>query len=66
MATELAPNIKVGTMVEMRKTHPCGKDNRLFRVVYIGSRIELECSACKHRVFLDFDVFNNKLKRIIE
>jgi len=66
MSETLDSRINVGMMVEMRKSHPCGKSSFLFEVLYIGTRIELKCIACSHRMFLDFDVFNRKLVKIVE
>ncbi len=35
---------EAGTILRLRKKHPCGND--LWRVLSIGSQIELECLGC--------------------
>ena len=63
---ELEKDILVGTKVRLRKSHPCGKENRVFLVYYIGNRVELQCIVCSHRFFLDREVFSKNFVEVVE
>ena len=62
---ELDERVVVGVKVKLKKAHPCGKDNKIFTIFYIGNRIELQCIECQHRFFLDRESFLEKLVEII-
>lgn len=42
--------IKVGDLIELRKTHPCG--GKVWEVVRIGLDIGLVCQKCGRKVFI--------------
>ncbi len=46
-------DIAVGDIIEMKKPHPCGKENnKLFRVLRIGMDFKLSCMGCGHEIML--------------
>ena len=46
-------DIRLGDILEMKKTHPCGKDNNTqFLVLRIGMDFRLKCQGCGHEVML--------------
>lgn len=56
-------NVKVGDVVQMRKTHPCGSDRW---VVYrVGADIGLRCTGCSRRVMLPRRKFERAARRIV-
>lgn len=46
-------DIRLGDILEMKKPHPCGKDNnKQFLVLRIGMDFRLKCQGCGHEVML--------------
>ena len=54
----------VGTIVEMKKGHPCG-ENR-WEIVRLGADIKIKCVKCGRVVMIPRIEFNKKIKKIIE
>jgi hypothetical protein len=57
-------NYTIGTIVEMKKAHPCGTNK--WEVVRVGADIKIKCLNCNHTVMLPRVEFNRKLKKILE
>ena len=57
-------NYTIGTIVEMKKAHPCGTNK--WEVVRVGADIKIKCLNCNHTVMLPRVEFNRKLKKIHE
>ncbi len=55
---------ELGTLVEMKKQHPCG--NNIFKVVRIGVDIKIECCNCGRTIMLPRIDFNKKIKKVLE
>ncbi len=53
----------VGTILTMKKPHPCGANN--WSVVRLGADIKIKCLNCGHVVMLPRVEFNKKIKKII-
>ncbi|MBQ7137249.1 MAG: DUF951 domain-containing protein [Bacilli bacterium] len=53
----------VGTVVEMKKGHPCGENK--WEVIRIGADIKIKCVKCGRIVMIPRVEFNKKLKKII-
>ncbi len=46
-------DIRVGDILEMKKNHPCGKENsKRFLVLRIGMDFKLRCMACGHEIMI--------------
>jgi hypothetical protein len=56
-------DIRVGDIVQMRKTHPCGSDR--WRVYRVGADVGLRCLGCDHLVMLPRRKFERGVKRIV-
>ena len=57
-------NYKLGSIVEMKKQHPCGTN--LWQITRLGADIKIECLNCKRSVMIPRVEFNKKLKKIVE
>lgn len=57
-------NYKLGSIVIMKKGHPCGGNE--WEVVRVGADIKIKCRNCGHIVMLPRIEFNKKLKKIVE
>lgn len=55
---------KIGSIVTMKKEHPC-KTNE-FEVTRVGADIKIKCIKCGRSIMLPRIEFNKKLKRIIK
>jgi len=59
----MAMEIKLGDVVRLRKTHPCGASE--WRVVRVGADIGLRCLKCRRRILLKRSVFERRVKAFI-
>lgn len=57
-------NYDVGSIVEMKKTHPCGSNK--FEIIRVGVDIKIKCCGCGHVIMLDRLQFNKKIKKVLE
>lgn len=57
------PELGIGDVVRMRKSHPCGGFE--WRVVRLGADIGLECLTCGHRIMLERRALKHRMKVII-
>lgn len=55
---------KLGSIVVMKKEHPC-KTNR-FEVVRVGADIKIKCINCGRSIMMDRIEFDKKLKKVEE
>ncbi len=56
-------NYSIGTIVEMKKTHPCG-DNK-WEIIRLGADIKIKCVKCGRVVMIPRIEFNKKIKKIV-
>lgn len=56
--------IEVGTIVTMKKGHPCGANE--WEVVRLGVDIKLKCCNCSRIVMMPRIEFNKKMKKILK
>ena len=56
--------IRLGDVVQMRKTHPCGSDR--WTVIRVGADIKIKCSGCERIVMMDRADFVKRRKKLIE
>ena len=54
----------VGTIVTMKKGHPCGANE--WEIVRIGADIKIKCVNCGRLVMMSRIEVNKKLKKIIK
>lgn len=55
--------VKLGDLVQMRKTHPCGSDR--WMVIRVGADIKIRCQGCGRIVMMDRADFTKRVKKII-
>ena len=53
-------NYKLGSIVIMKKTHPCG--NNRFEIVRLGADIKIKCLECGRCIMLPRIEFNKKIR----
>ena len=56
-------DIRVGDVVQMRKTHPCGSDQ--WRIYRVGADVGIRCLGCGRRTMLPRRKFERAVKRIL-
>ena len=54
---------KLGSIVVMRKEHPCG--NNEWEITRVGADIKIKCLGCGRSIMLSRVDFNKKIKRVI-
>ena len=55
--------LRLGDLVQMRKTHPCGSDR--WRIIRVGADIKIKCSGCNRIVMFDRQVFLKRMKKLL-
>lgn len=56
-------DIKLGSIVEMKKPHPCGSNQ--FLITRIGIDFKIKCCKCNREVMLPRIKVEKNIKRII-
>ena len=57
-------NYELGSIVTMKKAHPCGTNE--WEIVRIGADIKIKCIKCGRIVMIPRIEFNKKLKKVIK
>ena len=60
----MATNLKVGSVVEMRKAHPCGANK--WKIIRYGADVKLKCLGCEHVVMMERPKFQKRVKKVLE
>lgn len=55
--------MKVGDILELKKTHPCGE--KRFRVMRVGSEVRILCSGCGRDMVLDRVKLEKAIRKLI-
>ena len=55
---------KLGSIVIMKKPHPCGTNK--WQIMRVGADIKIKCLECNHLIMLPRIEFNKKIKKVIE
>ena len=53
---------KLGSVVIMKKPHPCGTN--LWDIIRVGADIKIKCLNCGRTIMLPRVEFNKKLKKV--
>lgn len=53
----------IGSIVEMKKAHPCGTNN--WEITRVGADIKIKCTNCGRTIMIPRIEFNKKLKKIV-
>lgn len=62
---EIIP-IALYDIVEMKKEHPCNNRSKKFQIMRVGADVKIKCLGCGRVMMLDRDVFNHKVKKVLE
>ena len=54
---------KLGSVVVMKKQHPCGTNE--FEITRVGADIKIKCCNCERCIMLPRIEFNKKIKKVI-
>lgn len=57
-------DIRLQDTVQMKKPHPCGSS--IWVVTRVGADIKIKCQGCGRVVMLEREVFEKRLKKIID
>lgn len=57
-------NYKLGSIVVMKKNHPCGENKWI--ITRIGVDIKIKCMKCNREIMLSSLDFEKKLKKVVE
>lgn len=57
-------NYGLGSIVEMKKQHPCGSNK--FKITRVGVDIKIECMNCGRTIMLSRVDFNKKIKKVLQ
>lgn len=55
--------LRVGDVVELRKTHPCG--GKTWRILRVGLDIGIECMTCRRYVLVPRRRLEGKIRRFL-
>lgn len=55
---------KLGSVVIMKKSHPCGENKWL--VTRVGVDVKIKCMKCNREIMLSSLDFEKKLKKVVE
>lgn len=55
---------KLGSIVVMRKPHPCGENK--WQVTRVGVDVKIKCIKCNREIMLSSLDFEKKLKKVVE
>ena len=54
---------KLGSIVIMKKQHPCGSNE--WTIIRVGADIKIKCNNCGRSIMLSRIDFNKKLKKVV-
>ena len=57
------PNYKIGSIVIMKKQHPCGEN--LWTITRVGADIKIKCNKCGRYIMMSRIDFDKKLKKVV-
>ena len=55
---------KLGSIVTMKKEHPCGANE--WEITRLGADIKIKCTNCGRFIMLPRIEFNKKLKKVVK
>jgi hypothetical protein len=56
------PEYRLGSIVVMKKQHPCGTNE--WEVIRVGADIKIKCVKCGRSVMIPRIEFNRKIKKV--
>lgn len=59
----MVEEIRLGDVVQTKKSHPCG--NSIWTVIRTGADIKIRCNGCGHIVMMDRETFLKRRKKLL-
>lgn len=56
-------DVRVGDVLELKKSHPCG--NKSFNVLRVGMDFKIECTVCGRQVMVPRSKIEKNIKKIV-
>lgn len=56
-------DVRVGDVLELKKTHPCG--SRRWQVLRVGMDFRLRCEGCGHELMIPRSKAEHSIKKVI-
>lgn len=56
-------HFELGDIVQMKKQHPCGKNE--MEIIRMGMDIRIKCVGCKHSVLIPRVKFEKNMKKVL-
>ncbi len=56
-------DVRVGDVLELKKTHPCG--SKRWEVLRVGMDFRLRCQGCQHELMIPRSKIEKSIKKII-
>lgn len=56
----------VGSIVEMKKAHPCANRSKQFEIVRAAADVKIKCLGCGNVILMPRDSFNKRIKKVIK
>ena len=60
----MSKDYKLGSIVIMKKNHPCGSNE--WKITRVGTDIKIQCLNCGRTIMLPRIEFNKKLKKVVQ
>ena len=57
------PKFEVGSLLVMKKRHPCGSET--FKVMRTGSDVRIECTGCGRDLTLPREKLEKSVKKVV-
>ncbi len=54
----------VGTVIQMKKEHPCGSN--AWKILRVGMDFRLECQGCMHQIMVPRKLVEKNFRGIVE
>jgi len=64
MVINMNHEYKLGSVVVMKKDHPCGTNE--WEITRIGADIKIKCINCNRSIMISRIDFNKKIKKVIK
>ena len=59
----MALDLKVGSLVELKKQHPCG--SKEFTITRTGADVKFKCNNCGRVIMLDGETAEKRIKKFL-
>jgi hypothetical protein len=56
-------DLKIGDVVETKKTHPCGSNQ--FEILRVGMDFRIKCLKCQKQIWIERPNLEKRIKKVI-